>query len=78
MTAILDCEYDKLEKELAELESRTKYRINESPTRRVGYDPPEYLRILINNLVKTHFELQKEKENSFFKKPETSQLTLFG
>lgn len=53
---ISDFEYDTLERSLTILESKTEHLIEDSPTRRVGYNPPDYLKPSIENLVKNYFK----------------------
>jgi NAD-dependent DNA ligase len=56
---ILDYEYDDLERRLRNLEAVSLTIDLDSPSYAVGYDPPDYLRPKVENLV--HYYLEKVK-----------------
>ena len=50
-----DYDYDIMERSLIALEKKTDFKIEESPTQRVGYDPPVNLIEKIKSLLEYHF-----------------------
>ena len=54
---LIDTDYDNLERRLKKLEAEYPEKLEESPTHRVGYDPPTYLLDKIGQLVNYHYEV---------------------